>query len=117
MCAGPWENLPDREHSYGRPQAAVGLGVRLSARDRTLGLGARCWCYPKLPRSRTVGALQIPPEIQAVFQQLQGELIPLAQQAVREALEAQAPVAGIDVNFRGGKWIQRDATDGDASAA
>ncbi len=60
---------------------------------------------------------QIPPEIQAVVQQLQGGLMPLAQQAVREALEAQAPVAGIDVNFRDGKWIQRDATDGDTSAA
>ena len=59
----------------------------------------------------------LPPEIQAMFQQLQGQLMPLAQQAVREALEAQAPVAGIEVNFRDGRWTPRGAMDGDAGAA
>ena len=42
--------------------------------------------------------------------------MPLAQQAVSEALGAQAPIAGIDVSFRDSKWARIDRTtdSGDA---
>ena len=60
---------------------------------------------------------ELPPEIQAMFQQIAAQLMPLAQQAVREALDAQAPLAGIEVNFRDGKWTRMSPTDGNVNAA
>ena len=60
---------------------------------------------------------QLPAEAPAIFDQMQAQLIPLAQEAVREALGAQAPIAGIDVNFRDGKWIQVHAATGADDAA
>ncbi|MCY3785511.1 MAG: hypothetical protein OXG47_02130 [bacterium] len=59
---------------------------------------------------------QIPAEVPAIFEQMQAELLPLAQQAVNDALGAQAPVIGIDAKFRDGKWARVDllADKGDA---
>lgn len=49
-------------------------------------------------------------ELQQILQQIQREMaeqmLPQAQQAVKEALEAQAPITDIALNYRGGKWIQ-----------
>ena len=60
---------------------------------------------------------QLPAEVPAIFEQMQSQLMPLAQQAVREALGAQAPIAGIDVNFRDGKWTRVHAATGAGDAA
>ena len=69
---------------------------------------------PQMPSN--LDPSELPPEIQAIFQQIATELMPLAQQAVREALDAQAPLAGIEVNFRDGKWTRMNPTDGDVDA-
>lgn len=52
---------------------------------------------------------QLPAEVQGLFQQLQNQLMPHAQQAVQQALGAQAPLAGLDVGFRGGRWVRSES--------
>ena len=61
----------------------------------------------QLPMS--VDPEQLPIELQQILQQFQAQmneqLYPLADQAVKEALKAQAPLANIAVNYRGGQWV------------
>ena len=69
-----------------------------------------------LPLPPNVDPSQLPAEVPGIFEQMQAQLMPLAQQAVSEALGAQAPIAGIDVSFRDSKWARIDRTtdSGDA---
>lgn len=53
-------------------------------------------------------AQQLPPALQALLQQFQQTLIQQAQQAVQQALKDQAPIAGFEAAFRGGRWAQYD---------
>lgn len=61
--------------------------------------------------------LQLPPslqpdqlsdELQALLQQVQQALLEQAQTAVQQALAAQAPLIGLDVGLRGGRWNRSD---------
>ncbi|MBI2708579.1 MAG: hypothetical protein HYX34_02655 [Actinobacteria bacterium] len=47
---------------------------------------------------------QLPAELQALLQQVQQALLQHAQVAVQQALAAQAPLVGLDVGLRGGRW-------------
>ena len=51
---------------------------------------------------------QMPAELQALLQQLQQALLGHAQAAVQQALAAQAPLVGLDVGLRGGRWVRSD---------
>lgn len=51
---------------------------------------------------------QLPGEIQALFQQLQQALLQHAQSAVQQALASQAPLMGVEVGLRGGRWVQSE---------
>lgn len=48
----------------------------------------------------------LPPAIQQMIQQAQQGLLAQAQQALQAALQAQAPIQGIDAAFRGGRWVR-----------
>ena len=52
----------------------------------------------------------LPIELQQILQQMQAQmvqqLLPDAEQAVREAIKAQAPLVNLTVNYRGGKWVE-----------
>ena len=52
----------------------------------------------------------LPMELQQQLQQLQGNLLPIAQESVKEALRDQAPVINPDVKFLGGRWARRDVS-------
>ncbi|MDE0669941.1 MAG: hypothetical protein OXI48_13085 [bacterium] len=69
-----------------------------------------------LPLPPNVDPSQISAEMSVVAEQMRAQIQPLAQQAVNEALGAQAPVVGIDVKFRDGRWTRVDPVtdEGDA---
>ena len=52
----------------------------------------------------------LPAELQQILQQMQAQmvqqLLPDAEQAVKQAIAAQAPLTNLSVNYRGGKWIK-----------
>jgi hypothetical protein len=52
------------------------------------------------------GAQANPATQQAAIQQLHQAVLPAASQAVQDALKTQAPLAGIEVAFRGGRWVR-----------
>lgn len=51
---------------------------------------------------------QLPAQAQAILQQMQQALQQEAPGAVQQALEKQAPLAGVDVAFQGGIWTRGD---------
>lgn len=51
---------------------------------------------------------ELPAELQVLLQQLQQGLLEHAQIAVQQALAAQAPLVGLDVGLRGGRWVRSD---------
>ena len=63
-----------------------------------------------LPLPSSIDTDQLPAELQQIIEQFQRQmaeqLLPHADQAVKEALKAQAPLTNVAVNYRGGKWVQ-----------
>lgn len=51
---------------------------------------------------------QLPAELQALLQQVQQAMLQEAQAAVQKAVAAQAPLVGLDVGLRGGRWTRSD---------
>ena len=57
----------------------------------------------------------LPIELQQLLQQMQTQmvqqLLPDAEEAVKQAIAAQAPLTNLSVNYRGGKWIKMKSAD------
>lgn len=84
---------PTREHSYGRPKAAVGAGVRPSTRDRTLRLGALYWYYHTLARGRAVRATRNPATATTAIRSAVSAAAWLRQQDAQFAVEPDLQIA------------------------
>lgn len=82
--------------------------VRQMPQNFNLALNVNLQLPPNLTQAIQAG--QIPPNVaqflQAMMQQAQQALLQQAQQAVQQAVREQAPIAGLQAAFRGGRWIK-----------